>query len=367
MMQAIVLNTDTHSLSLQEREEPKLQTPLDIKLKVLEVGICGTDREEAKGLHGAPTAGKNELIIGHEMLGQVIEVGAAVKDVQIGELATFTVRRGCKQCMACKMDRPDLCYTGHYLERGIKGYDGYQTEFVVDHAKFLVRIPQTMRELGVLAEPFSVVEKAIDDINILQGARLVDWTVSEGFKGKIGLVVGLGPIGLLAAIALRLREVEVFGLDIVDRCTARPQILEQIGGHYINGQHLSPNQIEKHYGRVDFILEAAGIAKLDFSLFNVLGANSLYVLTGITHSSQLVNVEGGTLMKQLVLNNQLIVGSVNAAKKHWERGIQDLQEGISRWPSIMRQLITQKTSYQDFHDIILKHPNNEIKSVILWE
>src|SRR5207253_979588 len=118
------------SLRLVEREEPKVTAPDDVKLQVLQVGICGTDREEATGMRADAPEGSSELVIGHEMFGRVVETGSAVKTVAKGDFAAFTVRRGCSRCRACNAGRSDMCESGAYAERGIKGLDGYQTEFV---------------------------------------------------------------------------------------------------------------------------------------------------------------------------------------------------------------------------------------------
>jgi threonine dehydrogenase-like Zn-dependent dehydrogenase len=121
-------------VGLVDRPEPEIAAPDDVKVRVLQVGICGTDREEAAGGRAEAPPGADELVIGHEMLGQVVEVGPAVSQVQPGDYAVFSVRRGCGQCPACTIDRSDMCYTGGYAERGIKARDGYQAEYVVDSA-----------------------------------------------------------------------------------------------------------------------------------------------------------------------------------------------------------------------------------------
>src|SRR5512140_3104366 len=129
-MKAIANTTNTSELKLVERPEPELAGDDEVKMRVLRVGICGTDREEAAGGRSKPPAGQKELVIGHEMFGQVIETGKSVTRVAKGDFAVFTVRRGCGKCLACTMNRSDMCQTGEYTERGIWGQDGYQTEVV---------------------------------------------------------------------------------------------------------------------------------------------------------------------------------------------------------------------------------------------
>ncbi len=159
-MKAIALTPGTTTLQLVDRPEPSVTAPDEVKLQILEVGICGTDREEASGGRAEPPSGQTELVIGHEMFGRVVEVGQAVKTVRRDDYAVFTVRRECGHCPACDVSRSDMCYSGDYVERGIKGRDGYQAEYVVDHERYVVRIPEGIASIGVLTEPMSVVEKA---------------------------------------------------------------------------------------------------------------------------------------------------------------------------------------------------------------
>ncbi len=271
-MQAIALTPATKEVHLTERKEPMLTAPDEIKLRVLEVGICGTDREEAAGFRGTPAPGEKDLVLGHEMFGQVVEVGPKVSAVKPGDYAVFTVRRGCGHCAPCAMNHSDMCYTGDYIERGIKERDGYQTELVVDTEQYVVKIPDDIKHIGVLAEPTSVAEKAISEAVRIQISRLPDATdPSRWLEGRQVLVAGLGPIGLLAAFALRLRGAEVIGLDVVDAGTNRPKLLEEIGGRYVDGREIEPDKIDDKFGHIDLIFEATGVARLQFNLLGGAG------------------------------------------------------------------------------------------------
>src|SRR5690348_12752806 len=142
-MKAIALKPGTTEIALADYPEPAIQSPDEVKIKIWHVGICGTDREEAEGGRADAPQGSDKLDIGHEMLGQVMETGSSVTNVKKGDFAVFTVRRGCNQCRACLNNRSDLCYPGNYTERGIKGADGYQAEFVVDKEQYLVKLPDS--------------------------------------------------------------------------------------------------------------------------------------------------------------------------------------------------------------------------------
>lgn len=366
-MKAIALVPGTTTVCLEERPEPQISADHDVKIKVWEVGICGTDREETSGGRALPPAGKKELIIGHEMFGQVETVGKLVKKVQPGDFGVFMVRRGCGKCQACLNRRSDMCSTGDYTERGIKGADGFQAEYVVDKEEFLVKVPAEIKHLGVLTEPMSVSAKAIDEALCLQKARLKDIMNQEKWlQGKKALVAGIGAIGLLAAFILRLKGAEVIGLDVVPEDSLRPQLLKQIGGTYVNGKDIETQKLDQQIGQIDFIFEATGIAELQFQLIDVLGINGLYVATGIPAGERPVPNITGDLMKQLVLKNQILLGSVNASYAHYEMAVAFLQQAHEKYPEAINKLITDRIPYSDFQTALHQHSPDEIKVVVAW-
>ncbi len=366
-MKAIANITGTSTLHLVDRSEPALAADDEIKLRVLRVGICGTDREEAAGGRSKPPAGQNELVIGHEMFGQVVEIGKTVTRVVVGDFAIFTVRRGCGKCLPCLMNRSDMCQTGEYAERGIWGLDGYQTEYVVDKEQYVVRVPPELESVGVLCEPLSVAEKAIDESVRLQAARLPDASARlEWLYQRPCLVAGLGPIGLLAAMVLRLRGARVYGLDVVDANSARPAWLEQIGGEYIDGRQVAPDKLDDQFGRIDLIFESTGVASLEFNLLDALAPNGIYVLTGIPGGDRPLEVQGAELIRTLVLENQMMLGSVNAARDHYQMAVDDLAHAHLLWGDHVTQLITHHHPYSDFDLALHQHTADEIKAVIEW-
>jgi glucose 1-dehydrogenase len=366
-MKAIAVIPGTTTVRLVERPEPQVVAPDEVKVKVLRVGICGTDREEAAGGRALLPDGQQDLVIGHEMFGRVVAVGAGVTRVRPGDLAVFTVRRGCGSCLACQINRPDMCDTGRYHERGIWGLDGYQAEFVVDKEQFVVKVPPELEPDGVLTEPLSVAEKAIDEAVRIQTARLPDaGATPDWLNGRRALVAGLGPIGLLAAMALCRRGADVYGLDVVDAATARPQWLAAVGGRYIDGRQVRADKLEDAIGSVEVIIEATGVAALEFNLLDALGRNGVYVLTGIPGGSRPIDIPGADLIRRLVLNNQAMVGSVNAARDHFQLAVDDLAYARLRWGDLVTRLITHRHTYTDFAAALTSHPTDEIKSVVEW-
>ncbi len=366
-MKAIACIPNTTNLRLVDRPEPKVTAPDDVKLRVLRVGICGTDREEAAGGRSKAPDGQTDLVIGHEMFGRVIEVGHNVTRLKPGDYAVFTVRRGCGKCMPCSMNRSDMCQTGDYHERGIWGLDGYQTEYVVDKEQYVVQVPSSLEPVGVLCEPLSVAEKAVDEAVRIQAARLPDAPATpDWLHGRHCLAAGLGPIGLLAALILRLRGAEVYGLDIVDAGTARPKWLERIGGHYVDGRQVPADKVDAALGPMELIFESTGVAALEFNLLDALAPNGVYVLTGIPGGERPLEIEGAELIRQLVLDNQAMVGSVNAARDHYQMAVDDLLHASLLWGDHVSKLITHRHPYTDFATALQQHPADEIKAVIEW-
>ena len=366
-MKAIAIVPGASGSRLVERPEPSITTPDEVKVRVIRVGICGTDREEVSGGRAQAPDGQKELVIGHEMFGQVASVGSSVTRVKPGDYAVFTVRRGCAECACCLMNRADMCQTGKYRERGIRGLDGYQTEFVVDREQYIVQVPAELEPVGVLMEPLSVVEKAVDEALAVQTVRCPDAaTTPDWLHGRRCLVAGLGPVGLLAAMVLRLRGGEVYGLDVVDSNTERPKWLLEIGGHYIDGRQVPADQVAKKIGGMDLILDASGIAGLEFNLLDALALNGIYVLTGIPGGDRPLQIPGAELIRQLVLDNQVMVGSVNAARGHFQMAADDLAEAHLRWSAQVTGLITHRYTREQFAGGMDQHPTGAIKEVVEW-
>ncbi len=367
-MKALAIEPGTTTLHLVDRPEPQIGAPDEVKLAVIRVGICGTDREEARGGRAKAPDGAKDLVVGHEMIGRVVAVGKDVTRVKPGDCAVFTVRRGCGRCVPCGMNRSDMCRTGGYCERGIWGLDGYQAEFAVDREQYVVRVPPALEPIGVLTEPLSVAVKAIDEAVRLQTGRLPDASVSPNWLYRRRcLVAGLGPVGLLAAMALRLRGAEVLGLDVVDADTARPRWLTGIGGQYVDGRQVPADKVDDHFGAVDLIVEAAGIAKLEFNLLDALGVNGAYALTGIPGDDRPLQIPGAELVRQLVLDNQVMVGSVNAARGHFEQAVETLEHAHQQWGDHVAALITNRHRFDDIGAALARHGQDEIKVVVEWD
>jgi threonine dehydrogenase-like Zn-dependent dehydrogenase len=213
----------------------------------------------------------------------------------------------------------------------------------------------------------SVAAKAIDEAMIVQGARLNSFTPGTNWlENKKAIIAGIGPIGLMAAFALRLRGAKVVGMDIVDEDTLRPQLLKQIGGIYVDGRKVRTTDLDEVCGEADFVFEATGIAKLQIELLDSLAVNGIYVATGIPGGHRPMTIQAGDIMQQLVLKNQILLGSVNASIAHYKMAVRDLQASVQRWPGVVEQVITERVPYIRFAESLEPHSANEIKVVIDW-
>ncbi len=366
-MKALAVVPGMPGSRIVQRPEPSLTSPRQVKLRIVRVGICGTDREEAGGGRALLPSGATDLVIGHEMFGRVVEIGKEVTRVTTGDYAVFTVRRPCGRCTPCTMFRPDMCRTGDYRERGIWGLDGYQTEYVVDDEQWGVRVPNELESIGVLVEPMSVIEKAIAEAVQIQAARLpAAASTPYWLYGRRCLVAGLGPIGLLAALVLRLRGAELWGLDIVEKGTARPEWLERIGGKYVDGRTIQPENLDRVLPPMDLILEATGVPRLSFNLLDALKLNGILALTGIPGGVRPTEIPGAELVRSVVLGNRLMFGSVNAARDHFQMGVDDMAAAHRIWGDHLGRLITSRTPAADAPKMLETHGAEEIKAVVEW-
>src|SRR2546425_4981718 len=194
-MKAIAVFPGRREVRLIEQERPTLRGPTDVRLRMLDVGVCGTDREIAAFQYGTPPAGSEYVVIGHESLGEVVEVGSAVSRVKPGDLVITMVRRPClhEDCMACRAGRQDFCFTGDFSERGIKGLHGFMTETVVDDERYMHVVPRTLRDVAVLVEPLTIAEKALIEVNQVQ--QRLPWDCQHQKMCHRAVVIGAGPVG----------------------------------------------------------------------------------------------------------------------------------------------------------------------------
>lgn len=338
--------------------EPKLASPKGVRFRVLKVGVCGTDREIASFQYGfPPPAGSDFLVMGHECLGEIIEAGPEVADLTPGDLVIPMVRRPCDhtECIACRAGRQDFCYTGDYRERGIKQMHGFLTEIVADEARYMNRVPQTIREVAVLVEPLTIAEKGL--IQAAEIQKRLPWG-----ENHHAVVLGAGPVGLLGAMALRRRG---FALTVYSRSrepNPSADIVKAIGGIYISSQDKTIAQMAAGIGNIDLVYEATGVSRFAFDVLTVLGTNGIFVMTGVPGKHPPANVDTDKIMGNLVLKNQCVLGTVNAGKDAFGNAISDLSAFHATWPDAVKNLITGRFPLERFAEPI--HADKGIKNII---
>ena len=339
-----------------------------VRLRVLDVGVCGTDREIAAFEYGTPPAGSSYLVLGHESLAEVVEVDAACQALRPGDLAVIMVRRPCPhaECTACRAGRQDFCYTGDFTERGIKGQHGFMTELVVDDCGFIVPVPNELREVGVLIEPLTIAEKAL--LQLWQVQQRLPWAcpVDPGQPAQHchrAVVIGAGPVGLLGMLVLIKAGFETYVYSREPAPNAKSKLIEAAGAAYISSQQTDVTALAAQVGNIDLVYEAAGASRVAFDVIRVLGTNGVFIFTGVPGRKAPTPVDTDLIMRDLVLKNQVIFGTVNAGREAYEVAVRDLQEFTTRWPNVVRGLITGRFPVERVPDLLTGRPHG-IKNVV---
>jgi glucose 1-dehydrogenase len=369
-MKAVAVFPTTRQVRLVEHDAPRIAAATQAKLRILDVGVCGTDREIAAFEYGTPPAGSDHLVIGHESLAQVVEVGDAVSAVKVGDLVVTMVRRPCShlECMACQAGRQDFCFTGDYSERGIKNLHGFMTEMVVDDERYMHVVPPALRDVGILVEPLTIAEKALIQVNEVQ--QRLPWAcgIDVGKRRQSchrAVVLGAGPVGLLGAMALITAgfETAVYAREPVPN--PKSQLCEAIGARYFASPDTSIEQLAATVGNVDLVYEATGASSVAFQMLRALGTNGVYVFTGVPGRKAPIEVDTDTIMRNLVLKNQVVFGTVNAGREAFSAAVRDLGAFVEQWPAAVRSLITSRQPVEAYRDLLVG-PSQGIKNVLTF-
>lgn len=349
-MRAVAFDSGARSVSLiSDLPSPSLSAPGSLLVSVLEVGVCGTDREIVRGSLGSPPPGSSRLVLGHEMLGTVSASQSA--DFAVGDLVVLTVRRPCglPSCAPCARGESDLCVTDRYSERGIRGAHGFLTSLVVDSAEFAVRVDPSLRQVGVLLEPLTIVEKSLAAAAAVQ--RRVGWS-SLGSASR-ALVVGAGPVGLLAAALLLLRGVETHVVDLLPPSSPRARLALALGAAC-------------HPGRpsltFDLVFEATGSPSAAWPALESLAPNGVLILVGLAGEAPL-SVDGADLMRRLVGSNRAVLGAINANRSHFRMAAADLAALARRWPSELEGMISRRP-FSEAPELLAGPVGDQVKTVL---
>lgn len=298
--------------------------PGEVLLRTLEVGVCGTDAEISAGLFGIAPDGESDLILGHEVLAEVVEDAAGFA---AGDLVASTVRRSCGRCGACAAGSPDACLTGDYRERGITRLHGFAADLAGERPEHLVPIPCELGRLGVLAEPSSVCARAIRHARAIGGRQ--PWEPARA------LVLGAGAIGVLTTLFLRLDGLDVWTASKEAAGSEKARLLEAAGARYVSTGDVDLEELEPF----DLVVEAAGSAELMARALGLLRRNGVACLLGIDGHGGSVPIERRTLGVDAVIQNRALFGSVNAHREDWETAVRLLGRVRERWPEAAAQLV----------------------------
>jgi glucose 1-dehydrogenase len=316
-----------------------------VLVDTLAVGVCGTDLEIMQGDYGEAPPGHARLVLGHESLGRVKDAptGASVK---AGDLVVAIVRRPDPvPCYACAKGEWDACRNGQYTEHGIKGLDGFMRERYRTDLDDLVVLEPTLDKVGVLLEPTTVVAKAWEQ-TLAIGAR-------EAFEPKTALIVGAGPVGLLAAMIGRQQGLEVHVVDQVHD-GLKPELVAALGATYHDGP------LADAVTAPDIIIECTGVPALVAACLSLEGPGGVTCLTGISPINHPVTFDLGSVARQIVLGNRAVFGSVNANRRHYEAGAQALAKADRGW---LEKVITRRVPITEFASALERQPS-DVKAVI---
>jgi len=303
-----------------------------VLVKVLRVGVDGTDKEINAAEYGAAPPGYDFLVLGHEGFGQVEAVGSNVMEVQPGDYVVATVRRP-GGSLYDLIGTNDMTTDDTYFERGINLRHGFLTEYYVDDAEFIVKVPRGLRKVGVLLEPLTVVEKGITQAYEIQ-RRLRVW------RPQRAAVMGAGTIGLLATLILRLRGLQVTTFGLTRKPYLNSDLIEAIGARYESTADVPILDGAGKFGPFDLIFEATGYSPIVFDSMQALGKNGVLVLSSVTGGDRQVEVPADKINLGFVLGNKVMVGTVNANREYFELGVRDMAQAEAEYAGWLTRLLT---------------------------
>lgn len=373
-MLAVGLKRNAKGIQEAQMPVPKITKPNEVLIKIKEAGICGTDFNMINYDSKDIAEGENFITLGHEMIGVVQKIGSEVKSLKEGDLVTVTVRRGCGLCNPCLYGQSDMCMTGLFKERGIHKLHGFLTKYIVDDEQYVVKVPKDLEKYGVFIEPLSIAEKGIEQIKIIQSR--MPWSCAhpkhrfeeeEWGHCKTAVVIGAGPIGLLATCLLSLAGVNTYVVEIVDEESLKIQLVKKLGAHYINANGKKPQDIVNlccSAGTLDIIFEASGASDLAISLIPYMSRSSIYVMTGIPKGEKHTIFDAHAILRQIVRHNQVIVGSVNSNRNHFIMAINDIERINKKFNYILDKAITHRFKLSQYKEIFNLKNEDRIKIIV---
>ena len=349
MKAVAVIPGNPNSIHLREVPRPRLEeipNGRGVLVRILRVGVDGTDKEINAAEYGAPPPGDSYLILGHESFGRVEAVAPNVTEFKPGDYVAATVRRP-GSSLYDQIGTYDMTTDDTYFERGINLRHGFLTELIVEDPEYLVGVPNQLKHVGVLMEPTSVVEKAIGQAYEIQ-RRLRVW------RPRRAAVLGASTLGLLASMVLRQRGLEVVTMGRTKAPYLNSQLIEELGARYVSTEQMSLTEASRQFGPFDIILEGTGFSPLVFEAMDVLGKNGVLVLVSVTGGNRKVEVPADRINLGFVLGNKVAVGSVNANREYFEMGVKDLSQAELAYPGWLSKLLTHPVKGLENYEQLLK-------------
>jgi len=354
MMRAVAVTPGTpntaHLASLSKPSLDDVPGGRGVLVKVLRVGVDGTDKEINAAEYGAAPPGYDFLVIGHEGFGRVEAVGPNVTEFTPGDYVVATVRRP-GHSLYDQIGTYDMTTDDTYYERGINLRHGYLTEYYVDDPEYIVKIPQGLKHVGVLLEPTTVVEKGIAQAYEIQ-RRLRVW------RPRRAAVTGAGTVGLLAALALRLRGLEVTVFGKTPKPYLNSDLIEAIGARYVTTTDTPLVDGARQFGPFDLMFEATGFSPIAFDAMQALGKNGVLVLSSVTGGDRHIEVPSDKINLEFVLGNKVMVGTVNANREYFEIGVRDMAMAEAQYPGWLSRLLTHPVRGLENYAELFDHLTN---------
>ena len=317
-----------------------------VLVEVLRVGVDGTDKEINAAEYGQAPPGHDFLVIGHECFGRVLEVGHNVTELMPGDYVVPTVRRP-GGSFYDQVGQYDMSLEDTYFERGINLRHGYLTELFVEDPEYLVKIPTGLTDVAVLLEPTSIVEKGIIQAYEAQ-RRFKIW------RPKKAAVLGAGTVGLLAALSLKMKGLEVTSFGRQTGPSRNLDLLAQLGVRYVSTNELSIREAAKRFGPFDLMFEATGYSPVVFEAMESLGKNGVLVLASVTGGDRQHAIPADKINLDFVLGNKLVVGTVNANREYFEAGVYDFARAQLEFPGWLSQLLTHPITGLENYQIMMQ-------------
>jgi threonine dehydrogenase-like Zn-dependent dehydrogenase len=348
-----------NTVHLADLNKPSVNDVADgrgVLVRVLRVGVDGTDKEINAAEYGTAPSNYDFLVLGHESFGIVEDAGPNVTSLKLGDYVVAIVRRPGRS-LYDRIGTFDMTTDDTYYERGISLLHGFLTEYYVDDAEYIVKVPQGLKQVGVLLEPFTVVEKGLAQAYEVQ-RRLKVW------RPRRAAVMGAGTIGLLATLGMRLRGIDVTTFALKPKPNKNADLIEALGARYVSTEQTPILEEARRSGGYDIIFEATGFSPVVFDSMQALAKNGVLVLSSVTGGNRMIQVPADRINLEFVLGNKVMVGTVNANRDHFEAGVKDMSQAEAEYPGWLSNLLTHPVKGLENYTHLfqtLSHGNGAIK------